>query len=334
MKPFPRLAALALALCLGCTLVAANDLQVEASVLDCYGKPVPNAVVRISGCVDDFGTGGISATTNSAGVASFLEGTENSIQYCWGSAASFCNFEVVSNPLGLAYTAQYDNGTERQEPSCTKFMTGPKLEFRPNDSDGTCAPPVNVGGETCFGWFKPTYNGKQDLTTVPVTSASFRADQKNDASNVLTSGIYSLSGTPTSPFAYMGNGQGNLRWGWEQLWNLPKGGAASTEAGFMFCGQNKYGGNIVATLTANSLTYDITMGPGTKFAVGDLHVYASCAAISGKNFAPGKLNCNPSKPSGCTTSGQLLSGGSQYKGTIMFGGCPAGQLFTVFHLGL
>lgn len=38
MKPSPRLAALALALCLGCTLVAANDLQVEASVLDCYGK--------------------------------------------------------------------------------------------------------------------------------------------------------------------------------------------------------------------------------------------------------------------------------------------------------
>jgi hypothetical protein len=100
------------------------------------------------------------------------------------------------------------------------------------------------------------------------------------------------------------------------------------------CPQNKLGGNIVATLTSTSLTYEITMGPGTKFDVGDIHVYASCTAVSGKNFAPGQLNCNPSKPSGCTTSGQLMASGSQYKGTIMFGSCPGGKLFTVFHLGL
>lgn len=36
-------------------------------------------------------------------------------------------------------------GIDRQEASCTKFLTGPKLLFKPED--GTCAPPVNVGGE-------------------------------------------------------------------------------------------------------------------------------------------------------------------------------------------
>jgi hypothetical protein len=66
--------------------------------------------------------------------------------------------------------------------------------------------------QTCFGWFKPTYNSNQDLSTVTVTSASFRADQKNDASNLLTSGVVSLSATPTAPFAYLGNKQGNVRW--------------------------------------------------------------------------------------------------------------------------
>jgi hypothetical protein len=77
------------------------------------------------------------------------------------------------------------------------------------------------------------------------------------------------------------------------------------------------------------------MGPGTKFTPGDIHVYASCKAISGNNFASGQLNCNPSQPSaGCTTTGQMMGGGSQYKGSIMFGGCSGGQLFTVFHLGL
>jgi hypothetical protein len=65
--------------------------------------------------------------------------------------------------------------------------------------------------QTCFGWFKPTYNGAQNLSEVTVTSVSFRADQKNDESNVLTSGIYSLSSTPTAPFAYLGNRQGNVR---------------------------------------------------------------------------------------------------------------------------
>jgi hypothetical protein len=98
--------------------------------------------------------------------------------------------------------------------------------------------------------------------------------------------------------------------------------------------QNKLGGNIVATLTATSITYEITMGPDTKFEIGDIHVYASCTAISGRNFAPGQQNCNPSKPSGCITSGKLSDSGTQYKGTIMFGSCPAGKLFTVFHLGL
>jgi hypothetical protein len=39
--------------------------------------------VGISGCVDDFGTNGISATTNDTGMAAFLKGAENSIQYCW-----------------------------------------------------------------------------------------------------------------------------------------------------------------------------------------------------------------------------------------------------------
>jgi hypothetical protein len=38
MKSFMRLAALAVVLCLGSTLVAANDLQIWATVLDCYGK--------------------------------------------------------------------------------------------------------------------------------------------------------------------------------------------------------------------------------------------------------------------------------------------------------
>jgi hypothetical protein len=27
------------------------------------------------------------------------------------------------------------------------------------------------------------------------------------------------------------------RWGWEQLWNIPTGGASFTEAGSMYCGQ-------------------------------------------------------------------------------------------------
>jgi hypothetical protein len=65
--------------------------------------------------------------------------------------------------------------------------------------------------QTCFGWFKPTYNGAQDLTKVSVTSASFRSDQKNDDTNVLTSGPFSLSATPTAPFLYLGNKQGNIR---------------------------------------------------------------------------------------------------------------------------
>jgi hypothetical protein len=65
--------------------------------------------------------------------------------------------------------------------------------------------------QTCFGWFKPTYNGDQVLDEVRVTSASFRADQKNDATNVLTSGAFSLSATPDAPFLYLGNSQGNVR---------------------------------------------------------------------------------------------------------------------------
>uniref|UniRef100_A0A383WNA5 Uncharacterized protein n=1 Tax=Tetradesmus obliquus TaxID=3088 RepID=A0A383WNA5_TETOB len=362
MKPSLRLAALAAALCLGCSLVAANDLQIWATVEDCYGKVVPGAAVRISGCVDDFGTNGISATTNGTGMASFLEHAENSIQYCWGSAKQFCTFEVVSNPNGLTYATQslmldqaqvtpqdficrmygcchpcagidQATGIDRQEPECKDFLTGPKLLFRPEE--GTCAPPVNVGGETCFGWFKPTYNGNQDLSKVPVTSVSCRADQKNDASNVLTSGVLSLSETPVAPFLRLGNKQGGMRWGWEQLWNLPKGDAVMTETGTMFCGQNMFGGNIKVSLTATSLTYEITMGPGTKFTAGDVHVYASCQPLFGKNFAPGQLNCNPSNPKGCTTSGYLMAGGSAYKGNIQFaGGCSGGQLFTSFHLGL
>ncbi|WIA38367.1 hypothetical protein OEZ86_001697 [Tetradesmus obliquus] len=266
MKPSLRLAALAAALCLGCSLVAANDLQIWATVEDCYGKVVPGAVVRISGCVDDFGTNGISATTNGTGVASFLEHAENSIQYCWGSAKQFCTVEVVSNPNGLTYATQ-------------SLMLDQ--------------------AQTCFGWFKPTYNGNQDLSKVPVTSVSFRADQKNDVSNVLTSGVLSLSETPVAPFLRLGNKQGGMRWGWEQLWNLPKGDAVMTETGTMFCGQNMFGGNIKVSLNATSLTYEITMGPGTKFTAGDVHVYASCQPLLGKNFAPGQLNCNPSNPKGC-----------------------------------
>jgi hypothetical protein len=38
MKPSLQLVALAIALCLGASLVAANDLQTWATVLDCYGK--------------------------------------------------------------------------------------------------------------------------------------------------------------------------------------------------------------------------------------------------------------------------------------------------------
>lgn len=46
---------------------------------------------------------------------------------------------------------------------------------------------------------------------MPVTSVSFRADQKNDASNVLTSGVLSLSETPVAPFLRLGNKQGGMR---------------------------------------------------------------------------------------------------------------------------
>jgi hypothetical protein len=48
---------------------------------------LPNADVRISGCVDDGLTGpgsiGITAKTNASGIAWFKEYKENSIQYCW-----------------------------------------------------------------------------------------------------------------------------------------------------------------------------------------------------------------------------------------------------------
>jgi hypothetical protein len=64
--------------------------------------------------------------------------------------------------------------------------------------------------QTCFGWFKPTFTG-QNLNAVTVTSASFRADQKNDGAVVLTSGSRSLSATPTAPFLYLGNSNGNVR---------------------------------------------------------------------------------------------------------------------------
>jgi hypothetical protein len=99
--------------------------------------------------------------------------------------------------------------------------------------------------------------------------------------------------------------------------------------------QNKFGGTITAKVTASSIVYEITMGPGTKFTTGDIHVYASCSPLTGNKFAPGQLNCNPATatPPACTTTGQLLASGSQYKATINFS-CPKGQLFTAFHLGL
>jgi hypothetical protein len=68
--------------------------------------------------------------------------------------------------------------------------------------------------QTCFGWFKPTYNANEVvLGNVPVTSASFRSDQKNDTTfgNVLTSGMFALSEMAVKPFLKIGNSQNNTR---------------------------------------------------------------------------------------------------------------------------
>jgi hypothetical protein len=67
--------------------------------------------------------------------------------------------------------------------------------------------------QTCFGWFGPTYTSSLDLSAVPVTSASFRSDQKNDTTfgNVPTSGVFSLSEMAVAPFAKIGNSQNNIR---------------------------------------------------------------------------------------------------------------------------
>ncbi|WIA38366.1 hypothetical protein OEZ86_001696 [Tetradesmus obliquus] len=341
MKTSMRLAALAAALCLGCSLVAANDLTLLARVYDCAGNAVANATVRITGCVDPLdGQGGISTTTNSDGLASFLKGQENSIQYCYGVGIENCTVQVASNDQGLTYAPQ--TTTNPQDYICATYgccpacrnpacpdngpIGGPSLDFYPVPSTCTPTPPP-----TCFGWFGPTYVGSTDLSTVAVTSASFRSNQMNDITfgNVLTSGAFSLNANAVAPFITLTSD----RWGWEQLWNVPTTGMV-VQNGYMFCGQNKYGGNIKVTLTATSLVYEITMSTSSKFTAGDVHVYAACSAFSGGNVAPGKLNCNPSKPSGCATGGQLLAGGSAYNGTIAFGGCTGGQLFTMFHLGM
>uniref|UniRef100_A0A383VV24 Uncharacterized protein n=1 Tax=Tetradesmus obliquus TaxID=3088 RepID=A0A383VV24_TETOB len=177
------LLALALALCLGSAL--ANDLQVK--VYNCRGEIVSGARVRISGCVDDGLTGpgsiGISTTTNSNGIASFLEHKENSIQFCWGSAKNLCKIEVVGGaPSGVTYpTLSLRNATANvtprqwicqakqccqpcrsgeQEPGCTRLIDYGTTEIRPNPS--SCAPacPNKCFGQVRFLGFIFTVEGK------------------------------------------------------------------------------------------------------------------------------------------------------------------------------
>lgn len=97
----------------------------------------------------------------------------------------------------------------------------------------------------------------------------------------------------------------------------------------MYCGQNIKGGYISVTLTANTLTYTITM-PSTSFTAGDVHVYASCSSWPNVAVAPGQFNCNPSKAS---CGFQLISStDTSFSASMDVSSCSGGQLFTMFHL--
>lgn len=124
------------------------------------------------------------------------------------------------------------------------------------------------------------------------------------------------------------------RWGWEQLWNVGLASSAGSIPGRIYCGQNEQHGTITVSVSTNTITFDI-MADGS-FKLDDLHVYLACVPFGGV-FAPGNLDCNPSKfvANGCPGTVQAtMPAMNRAMGMISgYDACPNGQLYTIFHIG-